>query len=340
MKRLFLISLLLYLLLAGTAVQHTLSAPLVGNDKMVGGIPVADMVFALPAGIYAAGLIVIGIGIGAEFWRALLPICGAGWIPTTRLEQLSRASLWCGWLTLGTCCMALPCIFPQLQLTPPPTDSILYSAENYRLLLAGGFITMLASRLLNTYLPTRGKLIIVLMSAGVGLMVGQYWWNGLPVDYLAMALLLPVSLILCVPSKQLPASSPFLWIHVTALALVLYATAFSQLILSYPAGPVESTPGWLSVKFTANTLLMLTLIAMLTPALRKHRLTQQIAGGASVLAVILFNWSAIAGPLDTALQGTLPLQPAGTVYCILLCILTVLIIFCMHSYSPQTSQKK
>ena len=336
MKRLFLILLVFFNLIVATTVQHTINAPIVSNDKMLGITHLHDIVFALPAAIFAAGLLIAACGIGAEFWRAVLPLCGAGWVPQEHLRRIGNASLWCGWLTLGCCSMALNYIFPQL--IPNPAAS--YSTTDYTLMLAGGFIAMLAAKLLNTYLPKQGALIAALLCAAVALMIGQFWWNGLPIDFMAMAILLPTALLLCTPDKKLPLEAPICRLHITALALALYATAFSQLITSYPTGPVEYSPGWLSVKFCANTLLVIALIAMFTPVLRNHYLTRAIAGALSLLAVIVYSWGALCGPLDAALYGQLPLTPAVCIYLTALICLCGLCILHTKAYSTQTENKK
>ena len=328
MKRVFLVLLILFALLAATSIQHTLSSTPFTAGKMLGLVPLTDMVFALPAGIFAGGLIGIMLGIGAEFWRALLPICGADWVPTRKLSALADAGLWCGWVTVGTCYGALPCIFPWISLSS--ADS-LYTADTYRTLLFIGIGTMVAARLFNTFLPRRQGLWATLMSAAVGLGAGQCWWNGLPIDLLALALLLPISVILCSTPRKAGTDTPFVWLGIAALAISLYATGFSQLIISYPTGPIEQSEGRLALKFAANTLLIIPLSMLLIPALRRHLFTQWAAGVCGILSVLLYNWYAIVSPLDAALLGQLPLTPATVVYLItLLCVagLITLRLFC------------
>lgn len=315
MKRAFLVLLLLLALLASTAIQHALSSTPFTSGKMLGLVPLTDMVFALPAGIFAAGIIGIMLGVGAEFWRAVLPICGADWVPTHRLTALADAGLWCGWVIAGTCYTALPCIYPWISSVG---ESPLYTAENYRMLMLIGLGTMIAVRLFNTFLPRKHGLWATLMSAAVGLGAGQFWWNGLPIDFLALALLLPVCTLLCLHRSG--ADTPFTWLGILAAALALYATGFSQLIISYPTGPVDQSAGWLTLKFTANSLLLASLVMLLIRPLRRNGYTRCTAGGLGILSVLLYNWYAIASPLDAALIGTLPTTPAATVYGItLLC---------------------
>ena len=324
MKRAFLVLLILFALLASTAIQHTLSSTPFTAGKMLGLVPLTDMVFALPAGIFAAGLMGIMLGIGAEFWRALLPICGADWVPTRKLSALADAGLWCGWVTVGTCYAALPCIFPWISMSG--ADS-LYTAENYRTLLFIGIGTMVAARLFNTFLPRRHGLWSTLMCAAVGLGAGQFWWNGLPIDLLALSLLLPIGVILCRTTRPFGTDTPYAWLCILALALSLYATGFSQLIISYPTGPMEQSEGWLTLKFTANTLLIIPLVILLIPTLRRNLYAQWATGMCGILSVLLYNWYAIASPLDAALLGLLPLTPAAVVYVItLLCVAGLIVL--------------
>lgn len=324
MKRAFLILLLFFALLAATAIQHTLSSTPLSTGKMLGLVPVTDMVFALPAGIFAAGLIGIALGLGAEFWRAMLPLCGADWVPTRRFNAMADAGLWCGWVTVGACYTALPCIFPWLSLNNTAT---LYNAEHYRLLLFICLGSMIAARLFNTYLPRRHGILATFICAAVGLAAGQCWWNGLPIDFVALALLLPVSVILCLPAQAEAANSPFTWLCILALALSLYATGFSQLIVNYPTGPINMSEGWLALKFTANSLQVIALLLLLIPVLRRNLYMQMLAGGCALGSVLLYNWYAIASPLDAVLLNNLPLAPAYVVYSVtLLCLCGLLTI--------------
>ena len=326
MKRAFLVLLVLFALLAATTIQHTLSSPPTDTGNMMGLVPITDMVFALPTAIFAAGLIIVGLGLGAEFWRSVLPMCGADWVPTRRLTLLADAGLWCGWVTLGTCYAALPCIFPWLGLASPDSSS-LYSSENYRLLLLIGLGTMIAVRLFNTYLPYRKGTLAMLMSAAVGLMAGQFWWNGLPIDFVALAILLPLGVLLLFPGKEQATNTPFVWLTITALALSLYATGFSQLIVNYPTGPTLYTEGWMELKLWANSLLLLPLIGLLIPALRQKLAAQRTAGAMAILSVLLYNWGALAAPVDSTLQGNLPLLPAAITYgTTLLCLCGLLVL--------------
>ena len=329
MKRAFLVLLLLLALLASTAIQHALSSTPFTSGKMLGIVPLTDMVFALPAGIFAAGLIGIMLGVGAEFWRAVLPICGADWVPTHRLTALADAGLWCGWVIAGTCYAALPCIYPWISSVG---ESPLYTAENYRMLMLIGLGTMITVRLFNTFLPRKHGLWATLMSAAVGLGAGQFWWNGLPIDFLALSLLLPVCTLLCLHRSC--TDTPFTWLGILAAAIALYATGFSQLIVSYPTGPVDQSEGWLILKFTANSLLLATLVMLLIRPLRHNIYARCTAGGLGILSVLLYNWYAIASPLDAALIGTLPTTPAVTVYGITLLCTTALLtlrLLCHHT---------
>ena len=334
MKRTFLILLVLFILLAATTIQHTLNTSPVGPEKMLGTVPLYDMIFALPAGIFAAGVLGIMLGLGAELWRALLPICGAGWVPTRRLTALADAGLWCGWATVAACYTALPYIFPWLGIGGTDT---LCTVENYRLFLCLGLGTMITARLFNHFLPRRQGLWATLLCAAVGLGAGQFWWNGLPIDFLTLALLLPVCVILVTPCKQEGGDTPFVWLGVFAFAAALYATGFSQLIISYPTGPVEMSPGWLTLKFIANSLLVAALVILLVRPLRRCQYMQQCVGVFGMASILLYNWYAIAAPLDGSLIIPLPLAPAITTYGIsLLCVSALITIRLLcHRYTEK-----
>ena len=321
MKRAFLILLVFFTLLCATAIQHTLASTPVSSEQLLGLININSMIHALPTGIFTAAALIAALGIGAEFWRALLPVCGADWAPTRQFTLMADAALWCSWLVLASCLNAQFCIFPA---TFTENADSLYSVENYRMLLliAGGI--MICMRLFNTYIPRRQGIFIVLASAAVAIALGQFWWNGLPIDFLSIALLLPVSAGLLIPTRKENAYLPFVWLTITASALALYATGFSQLIINYPTGPIELSYGWLCLKFTANTLMLLSLILLLIPQLKHMSLVRQSAGGACIISCLLYNWAAIAAPLDAALPQPLPLTAAGITYSTTLICLTAL----------------
>lgn len=329
MKRIFLILLVFFTLLCATAIEHTIASTPISTEQLLGLIDINRMVHALPTGIFAAAALIAALGIGAEFWRALLPICGADWAPTRRFALMADAALWCSWLVLLSCLNAQFCIFPA---TFAENADHLYSVENYRMLLLIASGIMICMRLFNTYIPRRHGLFIVLSSAAVALAVGQFWWNGLPVDFLSVALLLPVSAGLLLPSRTENAYLPFVWLTITASALALYATGFSQLIINYPTGPTELSYGWLSVKFAANTLILLSLILLLIPQLKHICPVRQLVGGACIIACILYNWVAIAAPLNAALPTPLPLTTAGIVYAITLTCLIFLMLLRLNCH--------
>lgn len=334
MKRAFLIILVLFVLLAATTIQHTINTPPFGPEKILGIVPVYEMIFALPAAIFAAGVMGVMLGLGAELWRALLPICGADWVPTRRLTALADAGLWCGWATVATCYTALPYIFPWIGVG---STAPLCTIGNYRLLLCIGLGTMITARLFNHFLPRRQGLWATLLCAAVGLGAGQFWWNGLPVDFLALALLLPICVILVAPCKSEGRDTPFIWLGVFAFAAAIYATGFSQLIVSYPTGPVEMSPGWLTLKFIANSLAVVALVILLIRPLRRIQYMQQCVGALGIASVLLYNWHAIMAPLDGSLIIPLPLNAAATTYAIsLLCVSALIIMRLLcHRYTEK-----
>lgn len=335
MKRAFIVLLLFFALLCAIAIQHTITLPPFSPGKMLGLIPVNDMVFALPAAIFAAGTIVAAMGIGAELWRSLLPICGAAWVPTHRFSRLADAGLWCGWILAGTCFAAQNYIFPWLAANAP---NALYTAENYRIWLLIGFGTMLAARLFNTYLPRQKGLLPTLMCAAVALICGQCWWNGLPIDFVTAALLLPLGVILCSHSAQQgEADAPFIWLCIAALAFCLYATGFSQLIINYPTGPTALSPHTLYLKFAANTLWVAALVTLLIPPMRSNTIALRIVGGISLAAVIIYNAEAIFAPIYAWCNGLFPSAAAMVTYLLTLSILSALAVL---RYVSATQNKK
>ena len=70
--------------------------------------------------------------------------------------------------------------------------------------------------------------------------------------------------------------------------------------------------------------MLLSLILLLIPQLKHMSLVRQSAGGACIISCLLYNWAAIAAPLDAALPQPLPLTAAGITYSTTLICLTAL----------------
>jgi len=238
MKRAFLLLLLLTLLLLATLLQAVQEATVFHGGKLWGTIPLWQLRHALPCGLFAAGALMVSIGVGAQFWRELLPLCGARWTPEDFLFRLCSCGLWCGWLLLAICTTALPDIFPGAG----KEGNGLFSREHY-LLLQAGILPMAFCHALRGAWRKRLALLIVMISAGTALACGLMWWHDRPMDFLVLSLLSPLALILLLPDRQTPGRpSGIGWLFVTSLALAAYALISRYLVLHYPPSPHPPFP--------------------------------------------------------------------------------------------------
>ncbi len=282
-KRIFLITLILFLLLATMANQHVQNpAALMGSGEVLGFIPLWRLHNALPAGIFATGAAAAALGIGAEFWRALLPLCGAGWAPKLMLSRLADAGLWCGWVTLATCITALGCIFPDSVNTLEP----MYDNSAYLRVLQLCGAAMITCRLLAIWLRAKAALLICLLSAAAGLVCGQYWWQGGAIGFFSTALLLPWSFLLLIPGKGIEMPRPQLWMSFAALCIALYGAAFAPTISMYTGAEPTDSATLTAPAYLGCALLLLLLIR---PA-RKNALIRRASGALILLSTLYTLW--------------------------------------------------
>ncbi|MBQ2379148.1 MAG: hypothetical protein II295_02030 [Akkermansia sp.] len=266
-KRIFLVALVLFLLLITTANQHVQNAAaLMGGAEVLGFIPLWQLYNVLPAGIFTAGASAAALGMGAEFWRALLPLCGAGWTPRLSLSRLADAGLWCGWITLAACIMALGCVFPWSTGAPGaygPGESAttFFDIEHYRLVLqiCGG--AMIVCRILATTLREKAALPIVILCAACMLVCGQFWCRAQAISFLGIALLLPWGvLMLWQPGKLKPTQ---FYLTLAAIAIVLYSLSFGPTIGHYVINinPVDNA--YIVYQTSVNVLLPLAALLLM-----------------------------------------------------------------------------
>lgn len=266
-KRIFLTVLVLFLLLAAMANQHVQNAAaLLGDAKVLGFIPLWQLYNVLPAGIFTAGAAAAALGMGAEMWRALLPLCGAGWAPVHPLNRLADAGLWCGWIALASCLMALGCVFPWSEGAPGAygpglNATTFFSPAHYRyaLLICGG--GMVLCRILSTSLREKAALPIIILCAAAMLTCGQFWCRAQAISFLGIALLLPWGvLLLWKPGKLSPAR---FYITLAATAIALYALSFDTTIGQYVISVDPADKGYIHYQTGMNSLLPLAVLLLM-----------------------------------------------------------------------------
>ncbi len=298
-KRAFLTLLVLFLLLSTMANQQAQNpAALVGSARILGHIPLWKLHHVLPAGIFAAGVCAVSLGIGAEFWRALLPLCGAQWAPRTALNRLADAGLWCGWVPLAACITALGCVFPWSvgapgAYGPGESATTFFDIEHYRLVLQIGGGGMILCRVLSHWLNERAALPIVILTAGIALVCGQFWCQAQPITYFCLALLMPWALLLIWHPGRL--SPQQFYISIAATAIALYGVAFSHTIGGYVIVPSGTSFHGNHLAISAGlifTALLLSLV--LRPCLQRTAWLRFILGLTLLLSILYTIWHLVA----------------------------------------------
>lgn len=341
-KRIFLAMLILFLLLTTMANQHVQNAAaLLGGNTVLGCIPLGQLYNVLPAGIFAAGVCATALGMGAEFWGALLPLCGAKWAPKAALSRLADAGLWCGWVTLAACITALGCVFPWSVGAPGAygpglSSTTFFDVENYQLVLqiCGGI--MILCRILAVWLKEHAALPIVILVSAAALVCGQFWCQAHPISYLGIALLLPWAVLqLWIPGRMSPQQ---FYTTLTAIAIAIYGQAFSHTIGSYviDANPHDGS------QVLINALILLGCLLLhlgLRPfgLLRRPRL-QRSLGGLVLLCCLYPIWHLVAaGVAGQAIRYSLPLS-IGCYIVPLLCV-SALTALRLWGTAPQKTEK-
>lgn len=301
-KRVFLTVLLLFLLLATMANQHLQNpSALMGNGEVLGCIPLWKLYNVLPAGIFAAGVCAVALSMGAEFWRALLSLCGAEWSPNARLSRLADAGLWCGWTTLAACVSAQGSVFPWSVGAPGAygpglTETTFFDIEHYKLVLIICGVVMILCRILTAKLQERAALPIVMLVAASALVCGQFWCRALPVGYFGLALLLPWGVLLLWEGGKLRPQQ--FYMTIAALGMALYGVAFEATIGSYVIDVGPATDHY-TLFFPTRSALLLVGLLVLALALRpfgllRRPLMQRILGVAIIICCLRHLWYLVA----------------------------------------------
>ena len=285
MRRYALMILVIALLLANAALKNAAEANPLTN------LPLWELRFALPAGVVAAALCFVALGLGAQFWRGLLPLCGGGaWAPQGLWARVAAAGLWCGWLPL-LCAQTYTAGETQLALGAPSHW------------LLGAFGALLACRVADVLLH-RWRwwgLISALVAAGAAVLCGQELFPALPLCPLVLGLMAAVALHVLIGSGG--ALQP-VWLLVACFTFCAYVAAFGYLLAWYV--PTELPSGatwglWMGGVFLAGGLALL----MLEP-LRRSALGPRLIALIGLLAGAAWVWPELA-----AAQRILPAQQAA-----------------------------
>lgn len=256
MRRYALIFLIFALLIINSIMQQAASATPLTN------ISLWEQRFALPAGVAAAALYLVLLGLGAQFWRALLPLCGVEWAPARFWDRLSTCGLWCGWL---------PLLCAQ---TYTAGESMLPMGAPSRWLI-GAFFALILCRMLAiaTKHPWGLRLLVALVSAAAALLCGLELCPAIPLCPFVLGLMLAPALWLTIARNTPP---QLVWLLIAALGFCTYVAAFGHLLVWYTPTPNEVISPWglwLGGLFLACILLLILLRTLRHASLGRRALS-------------------------------------------------------------------
>lgn len=225
---------------------------------------------ALPAGVTAATLFITALGMGAQMWRGILPLCRVEWTPQRRWSYFTVGAMWCGLLPL-LCALAY---YPAAEAGTSPSP---WAATGW--LVAGG-AAYIACRVITLVWKRRlAWLAAALGTAAVAVLFGQKLWPATPLDVLVVGLASAASLeLLCErePSQQL------VWLMSAAVFFCAYTAAFGYMLAFYPPGetaPASPWGMWMAVVFAALGLAFV-IFALLRRTVWGRRTVSLLALGA------------------------------------------------------------
>lgn len=300
-RRLFLLLLVFVLILVNALLTKLMDTSILSNAELMGLVPVWQLQIPLVLGLFGAASLAAALGIGALFWAALLPTCGAGWTPQRTLLQTSHGSAWCAWPLIACCCTALAAfVFPWMQRADLPGSidgRILFMAH------AGiGLIIMLAVRIMLLKHPgTEMRLLAVFLCAGLALSCGLIWWWGQALAFLSIALAGALALALLAPQTPSARSRLALLLGVS-LAICVYVIGFGNMMTGY--APLDSAPAFAQHRNAIGAGILIALIPlMLTRNPRTIGLTVLLAAVFCTFFLLLPTADTEVAPLSEAGAG-------------------------------------
>lgn len=264
MRRYTLILLVLILLIINTLMQQAAEADPLNRPGMWA------MRHSLPAGIEGAVLFLAALGMGAQVWRGILPLCSTAWSPGRAWSYMTVCGLWCGWIPL-LCALAY---YPAYGEGPSRW-------------LIGAFIALIAARMLSLTLQQH-KLIGLfcgLLAAAAAVLCGQILWPATPLDVLVMGLCASAAMALLLVREPAP---QLVWLTSAALAFCAYTAAFGNMLAFYPpgeAGAASPWGMWMALIFT-----VVGLVFVIFALLRRTLWGRRAVAAAGLLAVAVWIW--------------------------------------------------
>lgn len=290
--RLFLFILVFVLILINAMLTKAMDANPFGPDAaFLGIIPWWELQIPLGLSLFAASSFMAALGIGAIFWLALLPTCGARWTPQHSLLNLARCSAWCAW-PLGACCitsLALFC-FPWLQ-----RQDIFASLDGRSFLMLQMGVGLILMLLLPSLLERRTasntlRLASVFLIAALALSCGLLWWWGQALPFLVIAMAGSLALILLLPQ---PAATRSRLAALLALstALCVYVIGFGSMMPGY--APLDAAPAFGQHQNAVGAGILIALIPLL---LTRNKQTIALT---VLLAVVFIGFFMLLPTADT-----------------------------------------
>ncbi len=260
--RLFLFILVFVLILVNALLTKTMDANPFGPDAaFLGIVPWWELQIPLGLSLFAAASFMAALGIGAIFWLALLPLCGARRIPESGLLNLARCSAWCAW-PLGACCITSLAAFCFPWLQRPDVFASLDGRSFLMLQMGVGLILML---MLPALLERRSagpslRLAAVFLIAALALSCGLLWWWGQALPFLVIAMAGSLALILLLPQPD-GTRSRLAALLALSTALCVYVIGFGSMMPGY--APLEAAPAFGQHQNAVGAGILIALIPLL-----------------------------------------------------------------------------
>lgn len=302
MRRYSLVLLVLFLLIINTLMQQATEANPLTHPGMWA------LRHSLPAGVAGAALFIAALGMGAQLWRGILPLCSKGWSNQRAWSYMTVCGLWCGWIPL-LCALAF---YPEGSAGPSHW-------------LIGGFIVLVVCRMLNLVCHyTLVGLLTGLLTAAVAVLCGQMLWPTTPLDILVMGLSSSTALLLLVEKE--PARQQ-VWLMSAALIFCAYTAAFGYMLAFYPPGEVAPASPWGMAMALVFALAGLAFVVF--AMLRRSPWGRRAVALVGLLAVATWNWLHFATTLTPEEQW-----PALGFYVLGLLLFGVPASMIMHGLRP------
>lgn len=277
MRRYPLLFLILIILIGNTLMQQVGYAdPLTQADKW-------ELRHALPAGVAAAALCLAALGMGAQIWRGILPLCSTDWSPQRSWSYMTVIGLWCGWMPL-LCALAY---YPEAGAGPSRW-------------LIGGFAVLIACRMLS--ILSRNRLVGLLyglITAAAAVLCGQILWKDTPLDVMVMGMTAAPALELL--RERTPASQ-LVWLTSAALFFCAYTAAFGYMTAFYPPGEAAAVSPW--GMWMAAVFAAVGLAFVILGVLRRTLWGRRVVSLLGLLALAVWLWLHFSATLEPGEQWT------------------------------------